>query len=261
MASKHKYVKLLLIHKVLHRINDIENFSLEMVKTQLFILCLPLLICIGCSLNKTDRAKETPTDEVTTSDHFTGKDSIKDAQGNIYQTVKIGYQVWMAENLRNTLIDCAEGQEMQFTNGIERGPGTKFYDGTPRFAYYNNDQESGLGVIYNFAAIQHCRLCPDGFRVPTKADWETLIEHLGGEYQAGKKLLEGGSSGFNAQLAGRIDDYGSVTKGDLEFWWSDELKTNSNKFKAFTFEINAIGVIKLIGQDIRVGNYVRCVKE
>lgn len=185
-----------------------------------------------------------------------------DEEGNVYETIAIGSQIWMAENLKNTKIDCEKESPIQFTNGIERGPNVKFYDGTPRYAYYNNNSKLDFGVLYNFSAIQKCNLCPKGYRIPTKADWEELIDELGGMSVAGKKLIKGGISRFNAKMGGRIDDYGSVLSGSLGFWWSIDLSPSSiKKPEVYVFELTHQGIIRIKGQDIRVGNSIRCLKE
>ncbi len=176
------------------------------------------------------------------------------------ETVQIGTQIWMAKNLNTEEAECSSGASMKYTNGGQRGPTVDFYDGTPRYAYYGGDKNKGLGTIYSYGAITDCNICPSGFRIPTKVDWLELIENLGGPDAAGRRLLKGGDSGFNGEMVGRIDAYGSVLGGRIGFWWSsDKLEDNPNK--VYTFELQKNGKIKLIGQDYRVGNYVRCIKE
>lgn len=185
-----------------------------------------------------------------------------DTDGKIYPTIIIGKQTWMAKNLEKIEFECDSNIVVQFTNGLERGPGVTFYDGKPRYAYYNNRQDNGFGVIYNFAVLQHCNICPPGYRIPTKLDWESLIETLGSTPDAGKSLFKNGKSGFNAEKGGRIDSYGSVLAGNLGFWWSSDPKQSSPKsYEAYVFEVNSLGIIKIKAQDIRSGNYIRCIKE
>ncbi len=119
-----------------------------------------------------------------------------------------------------------------------------------------------MGVIYSYSTITKCKICPDGFRIPTKTEWEELIKYLGGKELAGKRLLKRGDSGFDAEMGGRIDSYGSVLAGSLGFWWSTDIRSDipTQYRKAYNFEINSIGKVRLIGQDSRVGNYVRCVQ-
>jgi len=185
-----------------------------------------------------------------------------DSDGNVYPLVSIGDQVWMAENLRLTTPNCEDATTMRFTNGIERGPGVAFYDGGNRYAYYNNNPDLAYGVIYSYQAIQQCELCPSGFRLPTKADFEGLIAELGGKAPAGQALLKFGKSGFNAEIGGRIDDYGSVLAGNIGFWWTTEIEDHPlNKHNVYNFELSSKGIVKIKPQDGRVGNYVRCIKE
>lgn len=96
--------------------------------------------------------------------------------GKVYKTVKIGSQVWMAEDLRTPF----------FLNGENFSSGD-FYDNsdsaTPSFCI---DDSS---FFYNgYAAIDRRGLCPEGWHIPTMSDWNKLIELLGGYSIAGKKM-------------------------------------------------------------------------
>ncbi|MBK7937369.1 MAG: hypothetical protein IPJ82_09895 [Lewinellaceae bacterium] len=44
-----------------------------------------------------------------------------------------------------------------------------------------NKIDLGYGVIYGYSTITKCKICPDGFRIPTKTEWEELIKYLGGK--------------------------------------------------------------------------------
>ena len=159
--------------------------------------------------------------------------------------------------------ECDKNHQAQFVNGHERGPGVKMCVNAPRYAWYNNNKDLGYGVLYNFSVLQHCQICPPEYRIPTNADWETLIDEVGGKSVAAKVLSQKGSPGFNARMGGRIDDYGSVMAGSFGIWWSSDMSstTEGGNPEAYVFEIGRRKSIKLIPQNIVIGNYVRCVKE
>jgi uncharacterized protein (TIGR02145 family) len=135
---------------------------------------------------------------------------LADIDGNTYKVIKIGDQVWMAENLRVT--------KDRDRNAIQ--------------SYcFDNDESNceNLGRLYTWDVA--LRVSPDGWHLPSNEEWKALIDHLGGESEAGQKLLEGGSSGFEALLAGAADFRGNYLYLDTYaiFWTS----TEANQERAF----------------------------
>ena len=247
------------------RYSDLNNLNFAIMKLPKIITILVRLVIftgiLASNLLPTSCTTDSPQQAGNTSK---AKESpvglCTDKAGNSYKTIKIGSQTWMAEDLRNGKIECDHDLKVIFSDGLERGPGVAFYDTLPHYAFYNNKNLGNNGIIYNYRVIQNCTICPDGFRIPTKADWEVLIKQLGGWSVAGKRLLTGGGSGFDATLNGRIDSYGSGLQNAIGFWWSIDLATHSPKKEAYTFEVNNLGIVKIKGQDTRVGNHVRCIK-
>lgn len=105
--------------------------------------------------------------------------------GRKYKAVKIGNQLWMAENLDYKFDGCTIGSGLSTSS--------------PRGNYYNNDEatygETGnkYGLLYNKPAValletNKTTLLPDGWHVPTNDELDTLIESVGGSSVAGKKL-------------------------------------------------------------------------
>lgn len=158
---------------------------------------------------------------------------VVDIDGNSYQTVVIGTQEWMAENLITT----------RFNNGdpIPNIPGINdFYThGAPAWAYYNNDINHGnfYGKLYNgWVAVDSRNCCPTGWRVPTVADWTTLIDFMGGAAIAGGKLKNStfwngtDDVGFSALPGGARYPFndgnaaplsGTIFSGQSYFWTSE----------------------------------------
>jgi uncharacterized protein (TIGR02145 family) len=102
--------------------------------------------------------------------------TVKDTDGNVYQTVKIGNQIWTVENLRTTKF--SDGSPIPLvTNGIAWGSLT-----TPGYCYYNNitntDSMKKWGALYNWYAVDTKKLAPGGWHVPTYNDWDTLANYL-----------------------------------------------------------------------------------
>lgn len=176
-----------------------------------------------------------------------GNGQISDIDGNIYKTVAIGTQVWMAENLKTT----------KFSNGNVIGttiPATLDIrtQSTPKYQWAFNGNESLVatyGRLYTWFAVTDIRnICPTGWHVPTVAEWATLTDYLinngygyGGSGDligksmastsgwtistelgdVGNDQMSNNSSGFSGLPAGYRDGSGQfVEVGFRGFWWS-----------------------------------------
>jgi len=186
---------------------------------QLTLLTVLLLLSYSCKKadNNGDNNNQTGT--------------VTDSEGNIYRTVTIGTQMWMAENLRSTKFIDGSPIPM-ITDSIIWGNLT-----SSGFCWYNNDSttyKNPYGALYNGYTISTGKLGPSGWHVPTQAEWSTLITYLGGEFYAGGKMKESGTkhwvnpnvdatneSGFTAVPGGNRWDYGSFYLiGTISTWWS-----------------------------------------
>jgi uncharacterized protein (TIGR02145 family) len=119
------------------------------------------------------------------ADNDTG--TVTDIDGNVYQTVKIGNQVWTVENLRTTryndgisinlITDSAAWSKSLIRYGAAWSKASK-----GAYCYYNNmtdaDSIKKYGALYNWYAIDTKKLAPKGWHVPTNAEWDTLQNYL-----------------------------------------------------------------------------------
>lgn len=133
------------------------------------LLILSSLVLIGCS-------KEPDPVEYGT---------ISDNEGNVYKTVRIGTQNWMAENIKAT----------RYNNGDEIGttllPNTDISSEiTPKYQW-EVDNPDTYGRLYTWYTVTDSRgICPIGWHVPTDTDWQKLIRVSGGEYGSPQKLMD-----------------------------------------------------------------------
>jgi len=198
--------------------------------------------------------------------------NIKDIDGNTYKTINLGSQQWMAENLKvtkyndATLIPCVNNFDEWFnlSTGAWRAEYKKY-----------EPNKSQYGNLYNWYVMNgNKNVCPQGWHVPGKEEWEILIEYLGGKKVAGGKLKEEGTSNWmepnkNATntslfsaLPGGYFDYGrgfSSFKNLGYYWSSDEYSSQ----QAYYLELgslfdNSITELKI---DKRDGLSIRCIKD
>ncbi len=120
-----------------------------------------------------------PTQEVRSEKHIPlslKADELVDFDGNIYKTVKIGDQVWMAENLG--VSRYRNGDPIPEVQDPEKWKSLK----TGAWCYYKNDEEYGeiYGKLYNWHAVNDPRgLAPEGWHVPSDKEWMKLERYLG----------------------------------------------------------------------------------
>jgi uncharacterized protein (TIGR02145 family) len=139
----------------------------------------------------------------TAAEESTG--TVTDIDGNVYQTVTIGTQVWMAENLKVT----------HYRNGddIPNVTDSTAWDSLITGAYCNYDNDTAYvavyGRLYNWYAVDDSRtIAPAGWHVPTDAEWDTFIYCLGGEAVAGGKMKEAGTAHWLSPNTGATDESG-----------------------------------------------------
>lgn len=144
----------------------------SMIITFVLIICVASLVFISCE-------EEKPPIDISYGTMY-------DIEGHSYKTVKINDTEWMAENLRTT-------KYASNTPISNPGADTNAWRENTNGAYsvYNNNEtyESNYGLLYNAHAVfSSSGLCPTGWRIPTKTDFETLIALYGDLAEAGSRL-------------------------------------------------------------------------
>lgn len=116
----------------------------------------------------------------------------------IYQTVRIGDQVWMAENMNSQYFSNGDSipeakSSQEWEAACDAGqPAWTYYEGSPAYGSF-------YGKLYNLAAILDGRgLCPNGSHVPTEQDWKQLEVHIG------LSSDEVDANGWRGSVAGKL---------------------------------------------------------
>ena len=199
--------------------------------------------------------------------------SVTDIDGAVYQTIKIGNQTWMQQNLNVS----------QFRNGDpipEVTTDTEWekagLEKKPAWCYYESNTDHGkiYGKLYNWYAIHDKRgLAPKGWHIPTNEEWKAIATFLGGPDLAGKKLKEKGTthwkspnkdatndSGFTGLPGGLNYSFGSfVSMGNAGYWWTaDEDGEETALLYSLSHENSTLLDLFL---NKGVGISVRCIKD
>ena len=160
---------------------------------------------------------------------------VKDVDGNSYNTVVIGSQVWMAENLRTS--SYKNGSKIFFAS--EESEWYSSQVGTYCFQCHEPEYDAIFGKLYNKYIAKSQDVCPTGWHLPSSQEWNQLLDDLGGENVAGGKMKkvatdlwistsEGAtnSSGFSGLPGGHYVSVGSnigCNSSNIAYsgyWWS-----------------------------------------
>jgi uncharacterized protein (TIGR02145 family) len=131
----------------------------------------------------------------------------KDIDGNVYNSIKIGTQQWMSENLKTTKYNDGTSIPNVKVNASWSALNSGAY-----CDYANIPANATLyGRLYNWyvvASTNPKKVCPKGWHVPTDSEWSILINYLGGERNAGGKLKETGTTHWNSSNTGVTNESG-----------------------------------------------------
>jgi uncharacterized protein (TIGR02145 family) len=203
--------------------------------------------------------------------------------GTVYKMVTIGDQVWMAENLKYlpTVVPDAIG------SGTEPYYYVYGYEGSDVSEAKATKNYSDYGVLYNWTAAMGSSAssnanpsnvqgaCPDGWHLPSDAEWIQLSDFLGGLENAGRHLKETGTEfwdgagssgsnefGFSARPGGNRLVYGNIgSMGMYGSWWT---ATESEEYSDQAWKLSMGYNFNYISrQDYfkEAGYSVRCVKD
>ena len=194
---------------------------------------------------------------------------VTDIDGNVYHTVTIGTQVWMAENLKTTKF--RNGDPISNVSDIDA-----WYFTNEAYCWYNNDEtlnKATYGALYNWKAVADSRnIAPIGWHVASDDEWKTLISFLG-ESNAGGMMKEANtahwkspntgatnSSDFTALPGGLLNIYGPFYGlGEDGIWWSSTDYDVSNAWNCQLVSYNAELSRKYSNK--KYGFSVRCVRD
>ncbi|MBN2862039.1 MAG: fibrobacter succinogenes major paralogous domain-containing protein [Bacteroidales bacterium] len=202
---------------------------------------------------------------------------VTDVDGNVYNTVQIGSQVWFKENLRATSYN--DGTDIPNITGDEDWENTT----SGAYCWHDNDliNKGVYGALYNWYAASSGKLCPTGWHVPTNEEMTTLCDKEGGWREAGASLKEDGLthwkdpntgatnlSGFTGLPGGYriVDDYGGAVYwgqlGAYGYWWTSTPYWQTSLNHGYVWEMYFDNTSFSYGSRKKAcGFSVRCLKD
>jgi len=148
-----------------------------------------------------------------------------DIDGNVYRTVKIGNQWWMAENLRVT--SYRNGEALPNVTGDSEWE--TLTEGA--YCYYNNNADNAAvyGCLYNwYAVVDSCGLAPAGWHVSTDEEWKQLEMNLG----MSRSEADGMDRYRGSDEGGKLKETGTIESGSGLWNSPNEGAVNSSGFSA-----------------------------
>ena len=200
--------------------------------------------------------------------------TVTDIDGNVYETVQIGNQLWMKENLKVT----------HYNNGdpISTNYSDNEWDNLNEAAYSIYEENTSYGEQYGFlynwwVGIDEREVCPEGFDMPSNQDWLNLIDYLGGADIAGGKMKKEGvddwnhpnlgatnSSGFSSLPAGvRHSNSGldcEYINEMASYWSTDEASINNSNAMVSNIFFDQESILNQ-GTGKGWGGSIRCIAD
>ena len=221
-----------------------------------------------------------------------GTSKVTDIDGNQYNTVLIGTQCWLKENLKVGKYNDGTNIHLDTTGGLAgNGVGETWSglsSGAKTVYAHNSTYLNNLGYLYNwYAAVDSRGICPDGWKVPTKLEWQSLESFLSTGGDAGLKMMVTSTpygwatfsktnlSGFTALSSGyRLGNGGNPSvfgrflragvpgaSGILYArWWSTDSVSPTSKDYAVLEDQNSGGFYLNTSQP-SLGASIRCIKK
>ena len=256
-----------------------------------------MILLISCSNKKEDKKGDNiDLNQENTSTAMVLKQAVTDIDGNTYDAVQIGDQVWMAENLRTT--KYADGTAIPMGSTYSFTEPCRYAPGSGQSNEENMDNVSRYGYLYNWPAVMHGAsssssnpsgvqgICPNGWHVPSDAEWTQLTNYVGSQTQyqcnnsssniakalasttgwnsssntcaVGNNPISNNATGFSALPAGGYyGGYGGF--GGSAFFWS-AAEYNDGYAYGRGLYYNYAGVNRY-NDDKNYGFSVRCVRD
>lgn len=206
-----------------------------------------------------------------------GSETLIDFDGNIYNTVVIGPQCWMKENLKTN--HYRNGTPIEYPGSDNNSWNN---NSTGAYAWYDNDisWKDSYGALYNWHAVNNANgLCPTGWHVQTEPEFMAMRIYLGSSFDAGGKMKSTrtvpdphprwespnwyatNESNWSGLPGGLRDSYNGIFSeiGTSGYWWSSSEVNTYNASARFLYYQD--GYPMIIERSKRNGFSVRCLRD
>jgi uncharacterized protein (TIGR02145 family) len=227
------------------------------------------------------------------------KNKVVDADGNVYNTVRIRDKIWITENLKTKHFN--NGEPIPYVEEFNKWTqltSPAYCEPSP---YYDNQNE---GLLYNHYVVEKGNVCPQGFKVPNLNVIDSMLSHYSGNsfgyFLGGFWEWNGNTVDFDDYALGKVKGFNSSALTGFNFlsgasrsaYKSRETENGYNPFEGFWLrdraskfddeiysskvelewysvytekspleEQNYHQSVDIIKEHIRSGNYIRCYKE
>jgi uncharacterized protein (TIGR02145 family) len=215
---------------------------------------------------------------------------VTDVEGNGYNVVKIGTQIWMAENLKTTKLN----DNTKIYNETDNFKWGNLQ--TPAYCWYKDNEEkykNKYGALYNGYVVMTHKVCPIGWHIPTKQEWQKMVNYLisndynydgstkdnktakslasESHWHKSKESSDVGNkdypevrnrTGFSALPVGMRDSYPSnfQKNGKYAYWWLSSGRT-SKIIYGWYIAYYSSSCILFSGPAFEHGYSIRCIKD